>query len=453
MRFTRLVLCVLALAWTASAQTANGTITGNILDQTGAVVANAPVEVKNTDTGIVYRSVSTATGNYTATQLPVGRYEISVTVQGFKKYSRQGLDLTAAQIMRIDVPLEIGSTGEVLTINAEASLLKTESSDVTHNITIDNMTNLPILGIGGNNTGSSGIRNPYNSTVMIPGVRYVVNNTMVVNGANSNSESVRIEGQDATNHTLNAFSLQQEQPSADSIQEVAIQTSNYAAEFGTAGGGVFNITMKSGTNQFHGSAYDYFVNEFLFAGYPYSNDGSGHKLLPRQRRNDYGGSMGGPIYIPKVYDGRNKTFFFYNWEEYIENQQLSPSQTLPVDAYRNGDFSAISPNGTCSLCAQLGIPTTALASKDALGRSIFANTIYDPSTRAINAANGQGYANVFVGNKIPVTSFDPTTKKILNLIPAAANQSLLTANTSGSQTGKRTTAIPSLKVDQSISST
>ena len=190
MRISLLGLSVCMLAWTASAQTANGTITGSVNDQTGSVVPNAAVEVKNTETGSIYRALSTATGNYTATQLPVGRYEISVAVQGFKKYTRQGLELTAAQIMRIDIPLEIGSTGEVLTVNAEASLLKTESSDVTHNITIDNMTNLPILGIGGNNTGSSGIRNPYNSTVMIPGVRYVVNSAMVVNGANRDRKSV-----------------------------------------------------------------------------------------------------------------------------------------------------------------------------------------------------------------------------------------------------------------------
>ena len=452
MRIGVLVVCLLGLVWTAAAQTANGTITGTVIDPTGAVIANATVEVKNTGTGVVYKSVSTQTGNYTATQLPVGQYEISVTVQGFKKYNREGLELTAAQIMRIDVPLEVGASTESVTVKAEASLLKTESSDVTHNITIDNMTNLPILGIGGNNTGSSGIRNPYNSTVMIPGVRYVVNSAMVINGANSNSESVRIEGQDATNHTLNAFSLQQEQPSADSIQEVAIQTSNYAAEFGTAGGGVFNITMKSGTNQYHGTAYDYFVNEFLFAAYPFSNDGSGNKVLPRQRRQDWGGSMGGPIYIPKLYDGRNKSFFFYNWEQYNESQQLNINQTLPVDVYRNGDFSAISPNGTCSLCAQLGIPTTPLASKDALGRNIFANTIYDPATRQINPANGQGYADPFVGNKIQPAQFDPIAKKILNLIPRATNQSLLTANTLGSQRGERVTAIPSLKIDQSISS-
>ena len=143
MRFTLFVLCSFMLAWNVSAQTANGTITGTVTDQTGGVVPNAAVQVKNTDTGVVYQSVSTATGNYTAAQLPVGKYEVSVTVQGFKKYDRQGLDLAAAQIMRIDISLEVGSTSDVLTVSAEASLLKTESGDLTHNITLDNLTNLP----------------------------------------------------------------------------------------------------------------------------------------------------------------------------------------------------------------------------------------------------------------------------------------------------------------------
>jgi hypothetical protein len=145
MRTTLLAVCFSVLACAAWGQTANGTITGTVTDPTGAVVANAPVEVKNTETGVIFRSLTTQTGNFSAPQLQVGRYEISVTVQGFKKYNRQGLELTAAQIMRIDIPLEIGSTGDVLTVNAEASLLKTESSDVTHNITVDNLTNLPII--------------------------------------------------------------------------------------------------------------------------------------------------------------------------------------------------------------------------------------------------------------------------------------------------------------------
>ena len=209
-------------------------------------------------------SVSTGTGNYTVTQLPIGSYELSATVQGFKRYERQNLTLAAAQVLRLDIPLEIGASTEAVTVSAESSLLKTETGDVAHNITLQQLQNLPILGIGGANAGSSGVRNPFNSTVMIPGVDYAANFVMIVNGAPSNTASYRVEGLDNTNHTV-SFALQENQPSPDAIQEVAVQTSNYAAEYGQAGGGLFNITMKSGTNQFHGSGYEYFVNEDLNA--------------------------------------------------------------------------------------------------------------------------------------------------------------------------------------------
>src|SRR5689334_13531257 len=335
MRFLVIWLCVFCLLGVVSAQTGNGTITGVVSDPTGAVVANAAIEVKNVETGVVFRAVSTDTGNYTVPQLPVGSYELTTTVQGFKKYSRQNIMLAAAQVLRLDIPLEIGASTEAVTVSAESTLLKTETGDLAHNITLQQLQNLPILGIGGANAGSSGVRNPFNSTVMIPGVNYAANFVMIVNGAPSNSAAYRVEGLDNTNHTV-SYALQENQPSADAIQEVAVQTSNYAAEFGQAGGGLFNITMKSGTNQYHGSVYDYFVNEDLNAAFPFSNDGTGHKVRPRNRRNDYGGTLGGPVYIPKVYDGHNRTFFFFNWEEYRESNGYAPNLTLPTSAYRGG---------------------------------------------------------------------------------------------------------------------
>ena len=169
---------------------------------------------------------------------------------------------------------------------------------------------------------------------------------------------MRIEGQDATSRIFGNYDYtQMSQPSADSIQEIAYQTSNYAAEFGQAGIAVINMTMKSGTNQYHGSGYDYFVNEDLNAGNPFSHtaDGEPGKYRPRNRRNDFGGTLGGPIYIPKVYNGHDKTFFFFNYEQYLETTQYGFTDTVPTAAYLNGDFSAISPNGTCSLCAAYGI--------------------------------------------------------------------------------------------------
>ena len=345
MRFlTAVLLCAFLLLGVLSAQTGNATITGVVSDSSGAVVANAPIEVKNTETGVVFRATSTDTGNYTVPQLPIGSYELTATVQGFKKYNRQNIMLAAAQVLRLDIPLEIGASTEAVTVSAESSLLKTETGDVAHNITLEQLQNLPILGIGGANAGSSGVRNPFNSTVMIPGVGYAANFVMIVNGAPTNTAAYRVEGLDNTNHTVN-YALQENQPSSDAIQEVAVQTSNYAAEFGQAGGGLFNITMKSGTNQYHGSGYEYFVNEDLNAAIPFTNDGSGNKIRPRNRRNDFGGTIGGPIWIPKIYDGHNRTFFFFSLEEFRESSALNFSDTVPTADYRIGDFSAISPNG------------------------------------------------------------------------------------------------------------
>ena len=435
MKFLRFVGCILLSTSAIFAQGALGTITGTVSDPSGAVVGNAAIEVKNVANGQVFKTVSTATGNYTVTALPVGAYDLTATVTGFKTYNRSGLNLAAAQVMRIDVPLQVGSQTESVTVTAEASLLKTESGDMTHNVKMETLTDLPLLGIGTANSGTTGVRNPYNSLQTLPGVSsYNSSGTFTLNGLGGATgfsvpltETMRIEGQDATSRIFGNYDYtQMSQPSADSIQEIAYQTSNYAAEFGQAGVAVINMTMKSGSNQYHGSGYDYFVNEDLNAGNPFSHtaDGEPGKYRPRNRRNDFGGTLGGPIYIPKVYDGHDKSFFFWNYEQYLETNQYGFTDTVPVPAYLNGDFSAISPNGTCSLCAAYGIQQSALPAKDALGRDMFANAIYDPSSRS-TTASGLGYANVFPGNIIPKTLFSPSTLKMEALLPAAQNSNLV----------------------------
>jgi hypothetical protein len=433
-----------------SAQTGNGTITGVVTDPTGAVVSNAPIDVKNVETGVLFRAVSTDTGNYTIPQVPLGKYELTATVQGFKKFSRPNITIVGAQVLRVDIPLEVGSNSETVTVSAESTLLQTETGDLVSNISFNQLANLPLLGTGNANSGSSGIRNPYNTATAIPGVVYTPNSAMIINGAPNNTASYRLEGMDNTNHTV-GFAVQENQPSADAVQEIAIQTSNYAAEFGAAGGGLFNLVMKSGTNQYHGTGYEYFVNEAFNAGQPFGISDQGHKFDPRNRRNDFGGTLGGPIYIPKIYDGHNRSFFFWGYEEFRESSLLNPGQTLPIAAYRNGDFSSISPNGGANFNTGLGVFGGALPSTDGLGRQIFANTIYDPATRAINPANGIAYANPFLNNKIPITSFDPTSVKIQNLIPLPQN-SAYTNNANYTNISSRISGIPSLKLDHSISS-
>ena len=456
-----LAVCFVVVASLAFGQGGNGTITGTVTDPGGAVVPAATVEARNTATGVVFTVESSSTGNYTISQLPIGTYVVTAKVQGFKTYTHTNLAIAATQVIKEDIALQVGSAAETVTVTAEATLLKTETGDFTHNITVSQMNNIPLLGIGATGNGPTAIRNPFNMVQGLPGssgYNLPGYNLGTFNGQSSQA-TIRIEGQDATPKALAYEAMAQ--PGVDAIEEVAFQTSNYAAEFGTTGSVLMNFTMKSGTNQYHGTGYDYFVNEALNAGNPYSVNTSGKgKVRPTARRNDFGGTLGGPVYIPKIYNGHNKTFFFFNYEEYLETSLLTRTDTVPTAAYLNGDFSAISPNGNCSLCAGLGIQTTPLGGTqlDPLGRQMFANTIYDPGSRAVatsGALAGQGYANPFPGNKIELTRFDPTTKKFISLLDTLgvkAQNSNVTGNYLGVVPSQRYSVIPSFKIDHSISS-
>jgi hypothetical protein len=424
------------------AQSDRGTITGTVSDPAGAVVPNAPVQVKNIDTGVTYSGATSTTGNYTIAQLPTGTYEVSVMVQGFKKYTRTGLAVEVAQTLRIDVGLEVGSATESVTVTGEASLLKTESGELSHNVDVNKMDDLPLLGIGGTLSGSAGIRNPYNMVMVIPGVDYIPNSLMRINGTPANSQSFRIEGQDASN-TGTPGVPQQTQPSVDAIQETSIQTSNFAAEYGQVGGGMFNVTMRSGVNQFHGSAYDYFVNEILNAGNPFVTGSPSGNPRPRARRNDYGFTFGGPVWIPKVYNGRDKTFFFFNWEQFREQTKVNNQfQTVPIAAYRQGDFS------------QAILPGARVIGTDALGRQMLEGMIYDPATgRSVAGVSGL-VRDQFPNNAIPLSRFDPVAAKIQALFPGPSGPTpnALTNNYLNVYNTTRITEVPSVKIDQVIGS-
>lgn len=420
-------------------QSDRGTITGTVADPAGAVVANAAIQARNVETGALYDAVSTPTGNYALAQLPAGTYEVSVTVPGFKKYVRQGLVVQAAQTFRIDIALEVGNASESVTVTEAAPLLKTESGELSHVVGTERMNSLPILQTGPL-AGSGGVRNPYTVAALIPGSALVQSSTgptVRINGGVNNSEILLIEGMDATN-SLGQGASQQNQPGTDSIQEWAIQTSNFAAEYGQVGNAIMNVTMKSGTNQLHGSAYDYYVNEFMNAGQPFTNDGHGHLVRPEQRRNDYGFTVGGPVTLPKIYNGHDRTFFFFSWEQYRITQNILPNAlTVPSSAFRQGDFSAALLN-TKSLGA------------DPLGRPIYANEIYDPNTR--HTVGNQIVTDPFPSNTIPLTRFDPVAVKVQQLIPLPTNlnASLLTNNYQQTFLSHRTTEVPSVKIDHVI---
>jgi hypothetical protein len=226
MSVIRSSICFFILGVAALAQSDRGTITGAISDPAGAAIPNAKIEAKNTDTGAVFAGGSSATGNYVIA-VPAGTYELDVTVPGFKKFIRQNLQVTVATDVRQDVTLEIGAATESVTVEAAAPLLKTESGEVSHNVTASDADNLPILqlnpttALGGNGFGN--IRDPLAVSQLVPGVVYAVDGGITVNGLPASTEAIRIEGQDATNGTWNQ-KTQINQSGMDAIQEVAIQT-------------------------------------------------------------------------------------------------------------------------------------------------------------------------------------------------------------------------------------
>ena len=437
-------------ALSAFAQSDRGIITGTVTDTSGAVVASAAIEAKQLETGSLFPTTSTGTGSYTLSELPVGTYEVSATVPGFKKYTRSGITVQVAQTLRIDIPLQVGAASESVTVSADASLLKTESGDVSHNVQIDSeLDTLPILGVGSANAGSAGIRNPNGVLNLVPGAYYIPNSQVKVNGAQTNSYAYHVEGQDQTNSGF-PYAAAQTQPSVDAIQEISVQTSNFAAEYGAVGGGFFNVTMKSGTNQYHGSAYDYFVNEILNAGTPFTNAAltdstkANNLIRPRARRNDYGFTFGGPVRIPKLYNGKDKTFFFFNFEQFRETQIINNVPiTVPTAAYRTGNFSgAIVADGNKTLTDPNGVTTGLLAGE-----------IFDPMTRFTQTVNGKNFVSElpFNNNTIPMNRLDPVALKVQALIPMPQNGNAIN-NLIPSYDAVRHTTIPAFKIDQLIGS-
>jgi hypothetical protein len=447
MKLLKLFLSTLLAVASMYGQTALATITGTVNDPTGAVVANAQISVKSLETGETFTAATSDAGNYTVSQLPIGDYDLTLALAGFKTYSHTRFHLAAGQTMREDITLQIGASTESVTVSAEASLLKTETTGIANNVTLSQLDNLPILAVGATN---SGFRDPFASVRLVPGVRYdngtniaagatSAVTTMVVNGTPSNTYGTRLDGMTMNPTGPRLLGAQmQTQPSVDAIQEVAIQTSNFSAEFGAVGGAMINMVTKSGTNQLHGSAYDYGTNEALNARQPYT--AARNKI----RQSDWGFTVGGPVIIPKLWDGRNRTFFFWSFEQFRQTNEVLASASVPTQAYRNGDFSSL-------LTAENRLVTTASGpATDALGRTIPSGTIFDPLTQT--TVNGRQNRDPFPGNKIPVTRFDPISVKVLSLIPAPLgvnfDRGLVGNNYTAFYDTSRRSKIPSIKFDQ-----
>ncbi len=396
---------------------------------------NAKIAIANTNTGTKTDTVTTGTGNYTLLGLPAGSYTLSIEHPGFSKYEQTNLLVQVAVTTRVDIVLKVGAATDSVSVTAESTLLKSESAEQSTTITGTQIAELPInFGIG-----AGAIRNPLSFAQMTPGATFNGWNNISINGGNNNFKII-FEGQESDSAFQTRVS-DEEQPSVEAIEQFTLQTSNFSAEFGRVGnGGIYNFTSKSGTNQIHGSAYDYFENTFLNAGIPFTNDGTGHHTKVVKHLSDYGVSVGGPVWLPKVYNGRNKTFFFFNFEKYRDRENLYAGiSTVPNSAYNSGNLS-----NNLLVTANRNLGT------DFAGRAIIQNAIYDPATTVIDSS-GRRILNAFPGNIIPTSRIDPAANKIIATLPKPNINDGYVNNFVQSGAFFKLQQIPSVKIDHNFS--
>ncbi|MGA2720901.1 MAG: TonB-dependent receptor [Bryobacteraceae bacterium] len=427
----RLLCMFLMTLVLAFAQNDRGTITGTITDPTGAIVPSAAIHARDTATGAEYDTISTATGNYALADLLAGIYDVTVTAAGFEKYIQHGITVQVVQVLRVDIVLKVGSTSESVTVNADAPLLRTENAELNHNLSTDRVDALP-------NT-TTNMRDPFEFSGIMPGVVGGVtapagSANIKVNGGPATGYRVLLDGQDITNANEDPSHTLEQQPAVESLQEFTLQTSNFAAEFGQVANGLFNFTTKSGTNGLHGVAFTFVRNEDLNAGEAYTIRNGDQHLDPASKMKNYGGAIGGPVVIPKVYNGRNKTFFFADLELERNFTVGNGYVTMPTVGERGGDFS--------QALVQKVLGT------NINGGSILENMIFDPLTD--QTVNGQVTRTPFPNNVIPASRLNAVALTIQNTwLPTPTNGNLVNNwNQIAPSAEKR--HIPSIKFDQNI---
>ncbi|HEV2500176.1 MAG TPA: carboxypeptidase-like regulatory domain-containing protein [Terriglobia bacterium] len=408
-------------------QTTFGSITGLVTDASGAVIPGAQVTLKSLGTAETRVLATSGDGLYQFVNLTPGNYSIKVDKEGFKSFTRSPVVVEVQQTARIDVKMELGQVSQMIQVTSQTPLLQAETSSLGQVIGTRLTNELPLNG-----------RNAMNLTALAPSVVPQGQSQGTVTGANpfawgnyqiggaiTNQGSEYLDGVPLNNSYANLLSLI---PTQDSIQEFKVQTNNLDAEWGRFAGGVINFTTKSGTNELHGAAYEYLRNTALNSNNFFDNE-NGVKRAPFVQ-NQFGLNAGGPLYLPHIYDGRNKTFWFASYEGFRERVGSAFATTVPTVAERAGDFSQ-------------GADAT--------------NPIYDPTTTNTALVGGQAPARQqFPGNVIPTARLNTTALVMLNKefpmpnIPGETNQSVVN-NWGGNTSGGGDNDQFVMRVDQNIS--
>lgn len=379
MKFMIRLLAVLLFAVAVHAQTDRGTIRGTVEDPSGATITGAQVKATNTATGTSASSDTNGSGSYNIPALEPGIYSVDIKAHGFKTMTRDNVVVTIGGIVGLNVHLDVGSEAETITVTSGAPILKTQQSDVSTEIPPQAYMDLPLSAGGG--------RNPESFKTLVPGAS---SNGASINGGASYTGDVEVDGVTAQTGELFGDDRNIRFP-PDAVDEMSLVTANYAAEYGETGNGVERYEIKSGTNQYHGSAYEYLKNT-VFDARGYFN-----KTTPVDRQNEFGFTIGGPVRIPHLYNGTDKTFFFFNGDFYRTRGGGGTSTlSLPTAAMRQGDFSALLATG---------------------------QIIYDPASTVINGTTVT--RTPFPGNIIPANRISPVAQKILSYVPATTNQNIV----------------------------
>jgi hypothetical protein len=386
-------LAILAAAPTAWSQEVRATITGQIVDTTGAAIAGAGVTVTNLATGTAIAAKSNETGNFATPFLAPGRYELTVEAPGFKKFVHKNVMLQAQDKLRLDVHLEIGDLTTSVTVSGEVSQLQTETASRSQVLGSEIVSNVPTQG-----------RNPFQIAWAAAGVtkgtgwRYLRSfdiagtTSITINGGREGQNEVLLDGISNVRAEWTVISV----PNPESIQEFKVQSATYDAQYGRTSGGVITIVTKGGGNDFHGTAFEYFQNDKLNANQTELNQPLtlGGQYYPKGLKgpnhiNHFGAMASGPFVIPKVVNTRNRAFWMVSWESMRQRSADPGVVTFPIMDIRGGDFTRLfNANGQQML-------------------------IYDPySTRA------DGSRTPIPGNRIASSQLDPVAVKLLSYYPA-----------------------------------
>ena len=385
------------ITWTpASAQLGTATISGNVMDASGAVVPGATVTAVSVGTGFRRTTESGAQGEYNLPGLRPGPYDVTVESEGFRRAQQEGLVLQVDQNVRLNVTLEVGQITETVEITGEAPLIESQSATLGAVIDTQKITALPLNG-----------RNFQQLALLVPGVSTGTegggagSDGFSANGLRADQNAFQIDGTSNSDPLTSRITVR---PSIDSLQEFKIQTNNYSAEFGKGAGAQVNIVTKSGTREFHGMAWEFLRNNAVqarnlfdrnsrsFPCDPSDTNVTGRKACaPQYNQNQFGGNLGGPI--------AERTFFFASFEGFRQRRGGATVTQVPTAAQRAGDFSRIL--------------QTANAGTDALGRTWQRGQLFDAKTSTL-APNGRYVRDPYINNQVPVTHFDPVARAMAN---------------------------------------